>query len=460
MSFTIDLYIFPKKANSTSIPTTGAVNYNCILKDQSSIINPVIGFDIGLANSPAASNYAYIPSFNRYYFIKDWTFKDALWWATLEIDVLASWKTQIAGLECYVTRSASSSNGALLDNTYPGTGNTTLIESQIDSPWQTGSLDDGMFVVGIAGESTTYYLFTKDMLDYVLGYLFSDLFADALTSGWSLVFPSLKAQCNPLQYITSIMWIPFQTVAQGTGENIKVGWVDVPAVGWKISGSSLRYGQSDFTVQRHPQAARGKYLNNAPYSNYALFYPPFGLIPIDADIMANTDTISVLWGVDLRTGQATLTIAAGTAHIQTWTHAQVGLNFQVSQVLNKGFGIGNLIAPAIGAGVSAATGNAAAVALTGAAEIGNFAASKIPHVSTIGTNGGMDTLRGVPALQYEFKEIAAEDNQRRGRPLCAVVQIGTLSGYIKAANVNIQIAGTQEERQAIINFMEGGFFYE
>jgi hypothetical protein len=107
-----------------------------------------------------------------------------------------------------------------------------------------------MFVVGVAGQSTTYYLFTKGGLDLFFQYLFSDEYASTLTDtgaglSWFDIFPSLKAQSNPLQYITSIMWMPFYTSGSPV-DTIRVGWVDVPVAADEVVGSGLVYGQSDW----------------------------------------------------------------------------------------------------------------------------------------------------------------------------------------------------------------------
>lgn len=465
MGIPIALYTFSKEINSTKLPGTPAINLTGVIKEPCGVINPIIGFNIGLTDSPSAYNYAYIPAFGRRYFIKEWTFENSLWYASMEVDVLASWKSQIGASTCYILRSSQEWNGYIVDTTYPGTGNTTTKDQQVTSPWVTDSIDNGMFVVGVAGQSTTYYLFYKAALDAFFEYLFSDLYINDLIGDWSTIFPQAKAQANPIQFITSIMWIPFQTTGTYVS-SIRVGFVNVPCVAYKVDGSGIRAGIQTFEIQRHPQFVRGSYLNNAPYSSYTLFYPPWGMIPLDADIMANSTTLYVTWLIDLRTGQGTLAICGGLSdtHYMSWIHTQVGLPYQVSQVLNKGFGVGNVLAPLISTANSLLSGNYAAAlddGISGAASsIGDAAMSKIPSATTIGSNGGLNSLRGIPTLQYEFKEIVSEDLTNRGRPLCETRQISNLSGYIKASNAYIDSSATQTEKASIISFMEGGFFYE
>jgi hypothetical protein len=466
MAFTVKLYSVSKKMNSTLRPTTVLVQTDCRLKEPCSIINPVLSINFGLTANPQIYNYAYIQSFGRYYFIRNWTFSQALWNAELEVDVLASWRDYIRSTTCYIVRSSYASNGKIIDTMYPAKSESSIQDSQVTpSPWITDSIGNGCYVVGVAGQTTTYYIFTKSALDLFFNYLFSDTYAMDMTANWSSTFPQLKAQCNPLQYITSLMWFPFQIVGDDVS-SIRVGWVNVPVACWAVSGSGIANGLSGWTLRKHPQAAtRGDYLNNAPFSNYTLFYPPWGNITLDSECLANATNIIATWNVDLRTGQGTLIIASGTSmegntHILSWLHSQVGVAQQVSQIVNKGYGFGNAFAPALATSANIFAGNFAGAAATIASEIGNAAASKIPSATTLGSNGGIDSLRGTPSLQYEFKLIVDEDNGHRGRPLCEMREISTLLGYIQVSKPTILAPTTKEEQEKIIDFMEGGFFNE
>jgi hypothetical protein len=155
---------------------------------------------------------------------------------------------------------------------------------------------------------------------------------------------------------------------------------------------------------------------------------------------------------------------AGDTHILSWTHSQIGINYQVSQVVNKGFGIGNVLAPLITAAGGVLSGNytaaAGAAIVGGVGAIGDAVSSKIPSITTLGSSGGLDALRGKATIQYEFKTIVEEDLDHRGRPLCQNRQINTLSGYIVVSNADISLPATEEEQSIVRRNMEGGFYYE
>lgn len=472
MALSVTVYKFPKKINSTKLPEIGTPQYTfdmTLLKDSCDMFAPTLQWNQGLTSFPFVPNYVYIPLFERYYFINSVTWKDGIWTFQCVVDVLASFKTQIGQQSLYVLRSASSYDTKILDTTYIATSQTTFDINQLSSPWETTDLESGKYIVGVAGQSTTYYVFSYAALDLFLGYLFSDAYADDVVSGWATAFPELKAMLNPLQFITSILWIPHPLTGFGTSvSTIRVGWADVGVVAKKVDGAGLVFFGGAFTPVRHPQAVtRGEYLNNAPYSDYTLFYPPFGKLQIDPNEVANNMEIGTLVNLDLRTGEGTLTVFDDEGVIISWVHSQVGINYQVSQVVNRsGFGLGQMAGmagSAVGLGASLATGNLAGGigAVSGISSgLGDFAQSKVPSANTIGSNGGMNALRGLPTLQSEFKTIVDEDITHRGRPLCKVRTINTLSGFIQVDKADVSISTASGEQEQIRSYMEGGFYYE
>ena len=72
MGFTVKLYTFSKRDNSTKGPLgTAGSEFSCVLKSGSGIMRPTLTFDFGRASDPSQYNYAYISDFDRYYFIED-----------------------------------------------------------------------------------------------------------------------------------------------------------------------------------------------------------------------------------------------------------------------------------------------------------------------------------------------------------------------------------------------------
>ena len=79
------------------------------LRASTSIISPVISFE---SNSPLRYNYAYIPEFRRYYYIKNViSNRNKLWEVQFEIDPLMSFKADICALKVVVDKQSNESNG-------------------------------------------------------------------------------------------------------------------------------------------------------------------------------------------------------------------------------------------------------------------------------------------------------------------------------------------------------------
>lgn len=71
------------------------------LKEETSILNPVVLIEI---EDPAEYNYAYIPEFNRYYFINDIvSVRNGIWRISMTVDVLMSFKSSILNVPVIVS---------------------------------------------------------------------------------------------------------------------------------------------------------------------------------------------------------------------------------------------------------------------------------------------------------------------------------------------------------------------
>ena len=86
---------------------------NCVLKESSSIINPVIYIN---AENLTQYNYCYIPEFNRCYYITDVVSeKNNLWKIMLKVDVLMSFKANFSSFDVIVERSEKNYNKYIND---------------------------------------------------------------------------------------------------------------------------------------------------------------------------------------------------------------------------------------------------------------------------------------------------------------------------------------------------------
>lgn len=481
----VQLYNFAKKHNSTAQPSGTGYQYDCRLKDQTSITDPVILLDLNDKVNFTNYTYAYIPEFSRFYFVSDMVADGLCWSIYLTCDVLATYKTQIGNSSMYVLRCAATYDGDLIDNYYPLNTVHQAGYTQFTTPWiHDGSEnidisnDESCFVLGVVNRtsynlaagsygSVTYYVVKPNDLKTIIGKLLSDTITTGNgfdTDDMSLALQ--KSVIDPLQFIKSCIWFPLaydQITGSATQTSIYIwDWL-ISGVSCKILTKNPPYGlfNSTLSIHKHPwTATRGNYLNCSPYTRLRLTMPPFGMFDIDTALCCNASQLRAQVILDYITGLGTLDIIADNVSMHR-VKGQVGVPIQLTQVTYDY--IGSLSGAASGA-IATLGGvfslNAGAVMNGISTMIGSAVNSMVPNQSSIGGNGGFSELRGQATLYYEHYYPVDDDNANAGRPLCEIRQLSTLPGYQLIMDGDVLISGTAGEQAAIKSFLEGGYYYE
>lgn len=498
---------FKKRINSTKQPTTATATLNGTLKEECSVETPVIQIDNLSPNVLPGYVYAYIPDFNRYYFVGDWTYSPPYWECSLNEDYLASWKTDIGNTNAYIDRCASYYNGDVIDTTYITTAdviNQAVPFTKAD--WFNYPINSGCFILGIidsnsqtesqVGGAVCYYVLTPAQCRALMGYLLSDNFLEQ--NG----FPSIqsitqdisqemaKAFIKPADFIVSCTWYPLPTNAFTNASNIsiKVGY-------WQIStdiatGKLLQAGVfidiAYAILPDHPQAAtRGNYLNFAPYTRINMELAPFGNIPIDTSYRTLGNVLYCFIYIDPITGAALLhahlcnSVPVGNeaqelvrkSPVVYETSAQFGVPIQIAQVNGDYINFASETVQAVasvdllGGALGLMTGGPGG-ALKGAinsnvvSHAANAITSLAPQVRSNGLNGSRTLIYIPPVVTMQFMQLVDEDNDEIGRPLREKRVINTLSGYVKCFEVTVDYACFDSEKTVIHEHLLNGFFYE
>jgi len=472
MAFNVRFYKFEKKTNSTAVPadTVERVTYPCVALDAMSLAAPVIKVLLPMETAVHDYNYMYVGSFNRFYWITDWEYRDRCWYVHGSIDALGTFRYQIGELSAYVLRSAHEYDGTIQDNYYPVKAQWSGNIVDYASPWVQNPAA-GLYSIGIIGSGKTqFYLTDNASLNDMLSYMLSDQYAsDALTALGVTAYPEAKAILDPLQYISCITYLPISNtyfdLDDFVRQEIKIGYVTYHLVAWSISNAQPMSFPVSMSVPRHPSAAaRGAYMNNAPYSSYDVYFPPFGLITLDPALCANAASITATAYVDLHTGLSSLLITNNSGRVMSRTSGKVGYSMQLSQVIAQGYGIMSAAKDAAGI-LSGIEGGIPGLISSGISSIangiGNAITGSIPSANSIGSVGSVDAMQGPVQMQTMYAMPVDDDLAHRGRPLCQVRTIRTVPGYLLCADVDTHINGaTSNEMDIIKNFMESGFFYE
>ena len=480
---------FSKRENSTKQPlVTSGTQFDCTLKEPTSAIRPTVIISKNGSSTFQNYGYAYIPDFYRWYWITDMVSDGPFWIYSMETDVLATYKAQIGAWSFYVLRSSHSYNGKVTDSYYPILNDFTETVSKQEAPYVHISLDDpqavpyyiavtkGTFILGVVADpdssgygnygSIKYIAVKYSQLKDLINYLMNDTILDGV-NGFQAADASIalqKSLVNPISYIKSCIWVPFDyDDITGSEENSIVLWTwTIPKTCKRLTGSPALTRYFDITIPAHPSASsRGSYLNNSPYTQHELYFPPFGLVPLDSFLLINEATFRVMLTVDMITGTGNLEIWNSSGRVLQKLTSQIGVPIQLSEV---GYDYSNLGASAVGIGAEFVENLFSGLSdeIAGAASwIGNAANAMRRRVQTIGGNGNFSDLNGYIEMISTFYAIAAEDNADIGRPLCAIKTPSTVPGFIQVRNGDMELPNaTSGEHAAVKNYLESGFWYE
>jgi len=454
----INFFTFTKKVNSTDTPTGSGTELECNIKAPSSIINPVL--EVGTV-SPIAYNYCYIPAFNRYYFIDDIVFNRGIWVLSCSVDVLASFKSEIGSSSAYVLRSASNSDGNIIDMMYPATSEVDyqIVNPALD-PFSWTGFAGGVYVIGIKGSNTSntngiiYYVLEPAEFDKVIKEFYQENGTFRTTYFANVTKGIANSIANISDFIASCRWYPVAPSTEVGTRPIFFGSYQSSAVGYLAADNpgAVTYSASFSSIPKHPQQARGSYLNCAPFAQYIFSSAFTGDVQLDSNIMATKTSMNVLFNFDITTGQVKITI--GDLMI---CYGNFGIDIDLASVEVDATG---LVTNALAGLGSAVTGNVGGMGSALLGMVGNALDMMNPAPVGNASSGGYIGLTAPIQLKCRFAKVVSDDVTNKGKPYCQVATISSLSGYMEIRDPHISISGTSIEANQINAYLAGGFYYE
>ena len=550
---------FEKRANSTKQPPSNMVSdsYECNLLDATSVLNPVVLIEKLSRINPYSYSYAYIETFGRYYFVTDITSTRNLWVVSLAIDVLATYRHEIRNSTQYVLRSSRASDNDIVDGIYP-TIAKDLVQTEpgtyvnayaysylqtipsgayeierravmLDGSWSVdrnyfaqGMLNGG-YIVGIVsdnGTGVTYYAVPRSSIvsffNKILTLAPSDI--TDVSSGYA------KVIFNAIQYVVSVRWFPALPTKRGGlayETEIKIAGYGIDVTGLSIFNTAENYIEEfrfTLALPNHPKRSTTAYgvmnwLNQSPYTQYNLYFAPFGNIPLDTTKLAYSGTLKVQWSIDFTTGASILKLFRGDYGTQLFytTNTQLGVmlpvssltvtdvsglevlgsylglksvkqNMQTAGVTNpvKGFfeGLADKTISTIDAGINFFKGTSGETPyrdlVESAPDVGGLVdfgvdavASCLGQVQTVGKPDSFLSYYEIPFIYAWFLDIAEPDIERFGRPLNkSYTGLTDLwNGFVKCADSNVEFGSsvqipTLTERNKVNSMLNTGVYLE
>ena len=462
---------FSKRKNSTKQPLdTQATEIDVKLKDDCSVVNPVIE----TSSIPINANYFYIDDFKRYYFLDNTErTSQQLKNMAAEVDVLATYKSQIASCNAMILRSSSGYNKMLRDDLVHVSTEKTILRT-------VGS------TVGFANASGCYLLSVanKDggVNSFACQYIISSsglaAIADALMDS-SITDDIMQYFSNINSSIISLKWLPFDYTAVcnlcTTGNQpVKFGKYTAPGISAHRITSTTIYvdGSMDITI---PWDSSEDFTECAPYTAMKLLVPMYGMIDLNSADFVSFKKVVLNYRYDVTTGDVTILISAGSsgAYLQT-LQFNVAVDVPIAAITREAGSIMSSTAGLVGGGIgfaaSIASGNVAGAAATGMAAITSAANLGLNlNGASVSVKGAIQGRAGLsygdkPQLMlYMMKHADPARNEHInavGRPVQACATVGSFSGYIECSGASVDMPGTAIEKDRVNSYLNSGFFYE
>ena len=432
---------FSKRKNSTKVPTSGT-DATVNLKDDCSILNPV--FDCTGVSDDV--NYIYVSDFGRYYYVSDVVHvtKDRIQ-IHCDVDVLATYKSQIGGTTAFIERS-SSVNLMLPDANVVATNE--IVHTDVTEGDTVPGTNMGTYAVRILGAEG---LKTYEM---PMGYIqaaFNSYYNTTFT--WTNIQDCLEnlftAIADPAKYIQSVKMFCVD-IASGNSEQ--------PAFGF-IYGTTAVPICKEAVHKQMSITKPARYYNDwrdydSRFTTASIRFPGVGDVDLDPKYLSTS--LSCWYDFDINVGSCRVTLMAGSKIIGIFDGV-AGVDVPIGGLS----GIG---------GMAAVPGLLSSLSL----DVTSFASDIVNSTKNIIEQGLQPPSNILNAsgcisewIQNPFVIVSVTHRgstqiapSNLGRPDMNNRTISSLSGYIKCANVSVDAPGYDAEKDAVNGYLNSGFYYE
>lgn len=445
MAFEVKFGKSDKRINSTKIPTLSE-GVQCVLKSGTSVESPTF---ILQGVSPFDWNVAYCETFGRYYFVNNVTYFESTYEIACSCDYLASYKEEILANSQYVTRSSNVTNfnRTLIDTMFPTTAQPTISQSTATLPTST----TGSIMCCIIGNGENYFLSLHPAtFKAITKYLYSTEYLNGLNGILETPKDVQKEIVRPQDYLQSATWIPF-SVESGTPTQIVLGYVSTSYSGRDVGTGEVFTHTVSLAVPHHSESETNTYMLYEPFTQYVLTLPFIGTMRLSAKELANIDALSIKYSVDIN-GAIFVTVTAGSILLFTATGncgAPVSYSSRSTNVIGT-----------VNTAIQATANFAFHNILGGVSSIVSGISNVAPTVETSGGSGGTMVGSNVIALRAIFAKQPNRDYEHFGYPVCKKIPLAELTGFLKCESADVVCSATENGKEVINNFLNGGMFIE
>lgn len=490
--------IATKQPNSTmkyaittaNFPTAQRFMSNVLLKDNTSITKPVLQLNTlvsGGSSTTYIPSYAYIPQFNRFYFVKDVVqINHSLWEYYLEVDAMGTYSDLIKASSQWCERSSGGFESIIdpficRQNRVP----TTLVTRQSIQ----GITTSGTYVIETAGPGGVK-LYAVDNTN--LQNLVNEIFDQNIYDG-TVASDNIKATFNPFKYVLSCRWFPVDLTSASplpagtvTPVPIPFGWWSAPgAMGAEMpqpgntvfnagSGANLSTFSALISLPSI-DGTPGFYNLNENWITHNLYIPGCGDIPIPAEFSGSTIRVSIY--VDYYTGQCNFEVFAGTPLVVISRGVgKLGIDIRLSDMTIDMGNLGttvvrsaietnpNILEHITRQGQSFDMGSIVLNAFNAVMPGNSLQGALSPNLTLTSATGNVYYLIQRPDLELTTKYITpfnVTDVQTKfNLPDNTNELLSSLTGFTKCVSPKLDLPCTIEEKAIIYKYMQEGFYIE
>lgn len=469
---------FKKKQNSTKVPAANSHDriISCQLKENCSIESPVLRLRTGTSSTgwQDTLNYAYIPSWGRYYKVEDATYAGGdIWEVALTDDYLASNRAQILSASAFIEYSGLSGETYVPDTRLTMRGNETVTAS-------------AEVTVDALNDAYTYYItivsdYGADTCWEMTRYEFMKLCAElsGTAPGSSIVTKLVDQLGNVFSAISDIKAMNFRlsdhnTPPQGhANEHVHISdQIMTVATGTCWPSSQTTPSTDDYTYESSFSLtipwdnAINDFRNLAPFTSFTMFLPYYGDVDINAVDLVGATTISVYMIISVRDGTITYRPMCNNKHLGIYT-AIMANSIAIGQLQGNALGMAKAgLDTAIGAGKIAFGDLGSGISQLGGGLINLGLTSLETKVNVTGQTTGLPMrAAGVkPRIRrYYHTSVTDPSNYKAtiGAPYMRVDQLSAHEGYyVKTNSASVEISHYAGEADAINAALNGGVFLD
>lgn len=444
---------FNKRKNSTKRPSNGTVR-NVVLLDDVSLYSPVfesVYWDYSDNYCKWAGNYYYVTDII--------TKNQNIFEVHCEIDPLATWKNDILGTNAFVLFSTSDFDIGISD--YRLSSDPITITKSVSTP-VFPDLEEAYVVTYIGTDSCPSVGISEAKLKTLQGKMMSNKFVETCRDWYKnlintgetdgLITSNLVASLigNTSNTVTSCIYMPkfYGHHAQGI---ILAGEFSTGLIG-TIPYHAL---SETYTLNIPWAFPNGDFRNRAEFTSLAIYLPGYGFIALNADNYQGQSSISVQATLDSFTGEITYLVdgkAKGTCTIGY--PVQVGTS-QKGNVMGGISGVAQAI-------VSGTAGNPIGAIAGGYNAVRSAIGVDPSSVGSMGGSSSFECYKNILVLvmAHNTNVEPSTVGSTIGRPLNAVRNIGSLSGYVQTADVEVSTNAPDEYKTLINDSLNGGMYIE